>query len=383
MSNAPIDYPINLVFIVIGLFLGLTLGAFLLFNKSSKSLANIFLGGIVLCMTTTFFTGFLFRFDLLDSIPHVVGMQRYTRLLYGPLAYFFVLASTQKGFTWNKKMFIHFIPFAIFLIADYSFIVQSGAEKLDYYHTLIETGDIGNSKFIALLLALHGITYYVLAAQKILQYRNHVVNSASTIDEGYHRWVLMFITILGTAFLSLMIFVFFEYNRIFIFLVFLCYVLCILSIYFGALLKPKLFHHFPHQMPLPASNIGTNNKYETSNLSEDKKQLYVQKLDGYMKTHKPYLEPELTLSHLADQIEIPSHYLSQIVNEKLGQNFLDYINNHRIEEAKMKLIDANSQQFTILSIAFDAGFNSKSTFYSAFKKATGMTPNQFRNSKKQ
>jgi len=234
--------------------------------------------------------------------------------------------------------------------------------------------------WIIVFSAIFSIAYYVVAAQHVLQYRKHVGNSASTIDEGYHRWVLFFIGVLGLAFIALMVFAFAEYNRILISMMFLCYMLFILSIFVAALVKPKLFHHFPHQMPIHNASIEKNQKYETSNLSAEDKMQYVKKLEGFMQREKPFLEPELTLAQLASKINIPAHYLSQVINEKLNQNFLDYINGHRVEEAKDKLMDDGQKHYTILSIAYDSGFNSKSTFYSAFKKASGMTPSQFRKS---
>ncbi|MFK7979943.1 MAG: helix-turn-helix domain-containing protein [Saprospiraceae bacterium] len=108
------------------------------------------------------------------------------------------------------------------------------------------------------------------------------------------------------------------------------------------------------------------------------KDKYIKKLEGYMVVHKPHLEPELTLAQLSKQIKIPTHYLSQVINEKLACNFLDFVNRYRIEDAKQKLTDAKYSHYTIISIAYEAGFNAKSTFYAAFKKQTGMTPSQYR-----
>ena len=76
----------------------------------------------------------------------------------------------------------------------------------------------------------------------------------------------------------------------------------------------------------------------------------------------------------------PKHYLSQIINEKLNCNFLDFINGYRIDDAKDKLLDENYEHFTILAIAYEVGFNSKSAFYTAFKKNTNSTPSQYRKS---
>ena len=86
----------------------------------------------------------------------------------------------------------------------------------------------------------------------------------------------------------------------------------------------------------------------------------------------------LTLPMLSRMIDVSPHYLSQVINEKLNKSFFDYINEYRVQETKEALTSSKSERFSILGIAMDAGFNSKSAFYNAFKRHTGMTPSQFK-----
>jgi AraC-like DNA-binding protein len=81
---------------------------------------------------------------------------------------------------------------------------------------------------------------------------------------------------------------------------------------------------------------------------------------------------------LADQLKVSMHHLSQVINEQYGLNFSDFINQYRIEEMKTKLTNTRYHHFKIEQIAFDTGFNSKSTFQAAFKKFTGRTPSEYR-----
>lgn len=101
-----------------------------------------------------------------------------------------------------------------------------------------------------------------------------------------------------------------------------------------------------------------------------------------MKIEQVFTDPKLTLPALSNKLSINSRYLSQVINENLGQNFYDFVNSYRIEEAKKKLLDPEKDKYTIESIAFEVGFNSKAAFYSTFKKQTCMTPSQFRLLKK-
>ena len=119
-------------------------------------------------------------------------------------------------------------------------------------------------------------------------------------------------------------------------------------------------------------------KYKTSALDAERAEEILPKLLALMEKEKVYLDPDLTLKKLAERLMIHYNHLSQIVNEKLQQSFNDFINKYRIEEAKKKLLDPVEGKKTVLEIAYDTGFYSKSVFNTAFKKFTGMTPSQFR-----
>ena len=102
-----------------------------------------------------------------------------------------------------------------------------------------------------------------------------------------------------------------------------------------------------------------------------------------MEQDKLYRETELTLQNLSEKLQYPSYQVSQAINEGLKKNFYDLINSYRVEEAKRLLVDPKNQNFTILSVGFEAGFNSKTTFNTVFKKFTGITPTEFRAQQKQ
>ena len=99
-----------------------------------------------------------------------------------------------------------------------------------------------------------------------------------------------------------------------------------------------------------------------------------------MKEEKLFLDQELDLKSLADKLKLSSGYLSQIINKYEQKNFFDFINGYRVEEVKSKIPDPAYQHLSLLGIAFESGFKSKSTFNLAFKKHTGMTPSGFKKS---
>ena len=97
-----------------------------------------------------------------------------------------------------------------------------------------------------------------------------------------------------------------------------------------------------------------------------------------MQRHRPFTDANLTLKKLANQTNIPERQLSQTINTELQQNFYEFLNHYRIEAAKQLLVDPSYEHLTILAIAYEVGFNSKSSFNAAFKKIAGITPSQYK-----
>ena len=120
-------------------------------------------------------------------------------------------------------------------------------------------------------------------------------------------------------------------------------------------------------------------RYEKSGLKKEDSETYLKELLQYMEEEKPYLNEKLTLKEVAEKMNISTNHLSQVINENLEKNFFDFVNNYRVEMAKQKLSDPSNKNFTILSLAYDCGFSSKSSFNAIFKKIAGLTPSEFRN----
>lgn len=101
-------------------------------------------------------------------------------------------------------------------------------------------------------------------------------------------------------------------------------------------------------------------------------------LQDYMQHEKPYLKPELTLVELAEQVNMSRNELSALINNDINSNFYLYVNKFRVEHVKLQMKEDAQKQFTILALAYESGFNSKSTFNTVFKKVTGLTPSEYR-----
>uniref|UniRef100_UPI003218E5F0 helix-turn-helix domain-containing protein n=1 Tax=Chryseobacterium sp. TaxID=1871047 RepID=UPI003218E5F0 len=105
-----------------------------------------------------------------------------------------------------------------------------------------------------------------------------------------------------------------------------------------------------------------------------------QRLLKFMETDSPYLDEELSLQKLSLLMNVSTHQLSQTINQGLNTNFYKFVNAYRIKEVKKKLKDPEFEKYSILGIAFESGFNSKSTFNKIFKEETGITPSEFKKS---
>lgn len=118
-------------------------------------------------------------------------------------------------------------------------------------------------------------------------------------------------------------------------------------------------------------------KEKVADISVEKQRM-LERIDLYMRQSKPYLNPELTLMDLSKNLNIPKHQITLLLNNYLGKNFFEYVNEYRIEETKKRLLDSEYEHLTLVAIAYGCGFNSKSTFNTFFKNATGYTPTEWR-----
>lgn len=149
--------------------------------------------------------------------------------------------------------------------------------------------------------------------------------------------------------------------------------------YIGIIRLPVFtdFNRFIQLAYGPESSHTVKERYSKSRLQDSEAQALVDRLEEVMKKNKPYLDDTIDLKSLAESMNCSPHKLSQVLNEKIGSSFFELINEYRIEEVKKRFSDPENRQFTLMAIAYDCGFSSKSAFYSSFKKYLGMTPGAY------
>lgn len=363
-----------LLLIAFGSFQGLFLAIVLWLRKSGLQRPNrifallLFLFSLYLGEYVTAVAG------LIKYVPHLSFVTFPFLFLIGPLFYFYTQSICKPNwqFQWRHDCW-HLSGYVVYVIllipfyissADFKkalFTPNSGAIEQMMYLYYIARSEI----FLTFTLA------YVLLSLRLLQRNTANSSEAQTIRViWFTKFCKAFAVLLTIGLFTYIIFYTlpllcsFYLGLIFTILV----SFMIQAIAYSIIAQPPLFSDY---RPLQFKN-----KYKTSALTEESKQTLLQKLQTYLVEEKPYLDFDINLERLAEQLAIPKHQLSQIINQELNTNFFDLMNHYRVEEAKKLLLQDPDAK--ILAVALDAGFNNKVSFYRAFKKLEGISPSEYR-----
>ena len=321
------------------------------------------------------FTSFMFYFPF----NNVIWM--------GPLLYFYFLSLTNSGFVFQKKHYKHFILPALFLLMVLTkFIVDFGlnrpfpVEENTQYGTKGPLADWDKNIWTELLSYASFFYYLFISLKSFRSYQQYIKQNFSSTEKINFNWLRNLLYAIAAGVIVFFIFSliqqFVEIRRSYVF-DWYAYLALGLVIYYlsiaGYFTRPGLRQqlHF-----IPAEETKPQPAYpEKEKLPEILN--WKNKLIAMMEGQKPYLEPELNLTQLAKQLNTNPALLSKIINEGIGQNFNDFINEYRVKGYIEKLKAGEQKTQTLLGIAFDCGFNSKATFNRAFKKYTGTSPKEW------
>lgn len=331
-------------------FLFWLLSIFLITAKSKRKLPD-YLFAAFLLVSMIDFSGFFLPPS--DS-KFISGGKIASVLLQMPLYYLYVNSAFYYNFRLHKKHLLHALPFLIF----FCLFCITGISKQSYRMFDVVSVIQYYSYILAVFLALRTF--------KKLYQENYSSNHHLT-----HKW-LMQTTILflfGNFFVIIrgliadnnpVVIYLYTFTSLFVLFVISWFVL-------NALYRPNLFAGINKDL-VPVKSV---NEWK-----EEPEQL--KNLLKFMETAKPYLDDKLTLQKLAEQINLPEKQLSTLINHHTGKHFFDFINEFRIDDAKLFLRE--DRGLTVLEVLYKVGFNSKSSFYSAFKKETNITPTDYRKS---
>jgi len=383
------------IILLLGAAHGLFLALALLNAPGGNLVAHRYLALLTLVFAIDLASEFLYQARYYTQATYLVGINDPLDFLYGPLTYFYVRALTepeQAGLTGRR--WLHFLPCGISYLVLIPFFFLNPDFKLRLLYADIEVETLQQSfavlgYVLVILLSIIQIGVYLsLSICNLKQHARLIRDQFSYTERISLVWLRNLLTFLLAIYLVYLVDAFFsdafgfeeEINNI----LYLMIVIMIYAMGYLGLRQPVIFARLKTNLntigPQEEMKPPRRRKYQKSALNADLSGVLSHELKEHMQSKKPYLDSALTLPQLAAQLDISPNYLSQVINEQTGANFFDFINAYRVEYAKSALTDPATAQSNILTIALDAGFNSKSTFYSAFKKHTAMTPNQFRKS---
>ena len=355
----------------------------LLVQKKSKAFYDKIL--IAWLLYLAFYTGIhgIFSSVLFTNWPLLSAAFISLLLQHGPFLYLYLRTLINQESKLQNTDFLHFALFILFnLFLIYAALSPETAVKIRLDHLEEEHGSSALFNLFLILTALSGPVYFVLSLSLFKKLDVNIFNNFSSekdIDLGWLRKLTYTFGVVWTVLMAAATLhhVFDLFSWIFCTngLSLALSVFIILVGYFG-LKQKNIFSGYEKERFVTRDE--PNSRYAGSTLKDTDAEHFAQKLKTYMDEKKPFLNPDLNLPQLADDLNIPSYHLSQIINNNIGQNFFDFINGYRIDEVKSKITHPDYQKYSILGIAFDAGFNSKSAFNRVFKNMTGQTPTQYK-----
>ena len=245
-------------------------------------------------------------------------------------------------------------------------------------------GLIVEFKIIYLLLHVQIIAYIIASYIVILRSKKLLLENYSNGNINYYNWLITFITLIAietvvstfkNVFLINDLDVQYELAMTITSLTALLFI-CWLVI--KALKTPGLYGRVNSKQLLVKQLISENQHKETLMTEDRERDESLSRLISHMETQEPYLEPSLSVYDLSKQLNWQPKELSVLINHDLNQHFFDFVNEYRIKKAMEILADASKNDLTVLEILYEVGFNSKSSFNTAFKKYTKQTPTEYR-----
>ncbi|MFA6455204.1 MAG: AraC family transcriptional regulator [Bacteroidota bacterium] len=294
-------------------------------------------------------------------------------LLIGPLLSFYIykLTSIRKIV---RKDVLHFFPFVMLIF----FLLPVWTHSTSPYADFLTVNGLAISKIVWALIVFQFGFYWWRILSVLQRHRIAVESEFSNLEGKTLSWMKDFLHLFG----------------IFLFLLVLTVIIAFHTDYYNDIdtivcfgLSCTIFalgHNGLFQEEVLSINAAQDEKIRNPQPGKSKIQTSanngesLKKLTTYLEEIKPYLNETLTLTDLSGQVGMTRNQLSSLINSATGENFYTFINRYRVEEVKRLITDPRNKNFTILSLAHQAGFSSKSAFQSVFKKFTGLTPTEYR-----
>lgn len=393
MQPLPLHLDLFALVMLLGVPQGVFLGVFFLSGARRGQVANRSIGWLMLALAAITAEMLLCYTNYITRIPQLNDFSEPVNFVLGPLIFFFVFARLHNRLP--RRWGWHLLPTGLWAVNAISWLYQPVEFKynnyLEAYHPelpqiaeppllLAEDFSCGLRNYVSELTLLSALVYALLVL-----YQLHTVYRQA----GQSFWhsppgPLRQLRNLGLVNLSFPLMIAlvkpqFEEDRGDYILA--CYITLTIYLanfmamrgvaFFGSSTPPAV----PAPLPVPDE---PKKKYEKSALTTDVEAALLTRLDQLLAAEKTHLDSTLSLPKLAAQLRVSPHHLSQLLNDRLGQTFFDWLATHRVAEAQRLLTDPTTAGLKIDDIAERVGYNATSAFHTAFKRITNQTPAQFR-----
>ena len=341
--------------------------------------AFIFLGGLYICPFMLGYAGWYSVKSYREFLFFVPFQQLF---LLGPVFFFYVKSLLNRDFKLLKKDLLHFLPAILYLI--YSLIIFITDKLILEEFYFYADGRDKDLDFWYQMAGLISMLFYLFTSLRYyFTYRNLSLQEVSFADEIAFKWIKHF-TIAFSLILVLRVLFFIlnpewgAFGRKYWY--YLCFSILLLYISitgYSNTIKTSIRSNADLLLKFEPSK--KEKTAESKNESEEAETLYEwkDKINHLFEVENVYKNPNLTLTDLANLLKTNRNIISKVINQEFKVNFNDFVNEKRAAAVIEKLKHGEHTNNTLLAIALDCGFNSKTTFNRAFKKHTGATPKQF------
>ncbi|MGB4775811.1 MAG: AraC family transcriptional regulator [Daejeonella sp.] len=343
--------------------------------------ANQWFGAFVFCVFLLFLENVLLFTKLLkedDIFIEIISISSFviTPIFYLSVSYF--VAPIKK---WKIIEFLHFL-FALLMLL---LILMSHLFEAYVEPEEVNPETVANVTIVFnILFSLQVIPYCIMAFIKIIKHQKNIQSFNSTIENVDLKWlknIIISVFVIAVFWVGDIVFKLSDTNSIFDLGSSLLYLFGILYI---AYYWQKQKEIFPYNL-IEKEEIETIIAEKALPKDNRKKLLTDEKLEQLkiellelINSKKPFLDNDLSLIKLASLLNVSPHILSYLINKGFDENFFQFVNRYRIEEAKKLILDPKMAHLSLLGIGFEVGFNSKTVFNTTFKKVTGQTPSEFK-----
>ncbi|MEP1095946.1 MAG: helix-turn-helix domain-containing protein [Cyclobacteriaceae bacterium] len=293
--------------------------------------------------------------------------------LFSSFALFLYAKSYVLQIVSKKEIIFHSIPMTL---AFALFIINVLSEQVGVLPKVFSSNPIDNNIFLNLAGGLHFVAYLALTVSTLRRFKDNaptITSKLSWLQFLTSTSLIVCLAVLSLVVLNILLKENFDIR--WAYLVWTTMSILIYGIGYAALQKPEVFQPVGEVLSNISSSII---KYRNTKVSTDLAAEVVGRIESLMKEDKLYKQSDLNLKKLATYLKVSPNVLSRIINEHYDLNYNQLLNEYRLDEVRQKISDPAFDKYTILGIALEAGFNSKSSFNEFFKKRLNQSPNEFK-----